>query len=249
MTRGETHDTSRRGLSRIRPVTRRRGGRRRPPLPTARARRPCGNSVASERRGAPAGASAGPSPRRVPVATTRATVLSATPRAVLREEAAAKEAAADHGEGARLRSRGTGERPRKRERQEGGTVGRPRRRRRTTPESASRASAPSASAMPSVAGALARQKERRERGGARPARPPRSRTGARGVLPPRPGARTVAATRRRRLRSGGWTCAGIPPRLERDARRRPARPRRAAQRAGGGGRAGRPGGTTSSSGS
>jgi hypothetical protein len=253
VTRGETHDTS---PSRVPGSGRSRGGAadEATPSPDPRAATSLRNSVASD-ASAPAGASAGPSPRRVPVATTRATELRDAARRLAREEAAAKEAfrpqitararalrrPGDFGE--RLHENASAK--------EGGTDRkvpgdgderrRSRRRARFGAERVRDALRGGRAGAPEGEGA---------RGAARgPRVRPGSRKGGGARRPCPPGARTVAATRRRRLRSEGWTCAGIPPRLERDATRaRPTAARGAAcrrrRRA-----PGRPGGTTSSSGS
>ena len=188
VTRGETHDTS---PSRVPGSGRSRGGAadEATPSPDPRAATSLRNSVASD-ASAPAGASAGPSPRRVPVATTRATELRDAARRLAREEAAAKEAfrpqitararalrrPGDFGE--RLHENASAKK--------GGPIAKsPATATNDAGVGVARASAPSASAMPSVAGALARQKEKAREGrrAARASAPGPEKGGARGDLP------------------------------------------------------------------
>ena len=188
VTRGETHDTS---PSRVPGSGRSRGGAadEATPSPDPRAATSLRNSVASD-ASAPAGASAGPSPRRVPVATTRATELRDAARRLVREEAAAKEAfrpritararalrrPGDFGE--RLHENASAKK--------GGPIAKsPATATNDAGVGVARASAPSASAMPSVAGALARQKEKAREGrrAARASAPGPEKGGARGDLP------------------------------------------------------------------
>ena len=185
VTRGETHDTS---PSRVPGSGRSRGGAadEATPSPDPRAATSLRNSVASD-ASAPAGASAGPSPRRVPVATTRATELRDAARRLAREEAAAKEAfrpqitararalrrPGDFGE--RLHENASAKK--------GGPIAKsPATATNDAGVGVARASAPSASAMPSVAGALARQKEKAREGrrAARASAPGPEKGGARG---------------------------------------------------------------------
>ena len=236
MTRGETHDTS---PSRVPGSGRSRGGAadEATPSPDPRAATSLRNSVASD-ASAPAGASAGPSPRRVPVATTRATELRDAARRLVREEAAAKEAfrpritararalrrPGDFGE--RLHENASAKK--------GGPIAKsPATATNDAGVGVARASEPSASAMPTVAGAHARQKEK-EREWRRAAR-------ASAPGPEKGGAATCPPGALHWRRRGHCVCAAKagPARgslLGSSAtRRRPARPRRAAQRAGGGG--------------
>ena len=188
VTRGETHDTS---PSRVPGSGRSRGDAadEATPSPDPRAATSLRNSVASD-ASAPAGASAGPSPRRVPVATTRATELRDAARRLAREEAAAKEAfrpqitararalrrPGDFGE--RLHENASAKK--------GGPIAKsPATATNDAGVGVARASAPSASAMPSVAGALARQKEKAREGrrAARASAPGPEKGGARGDLP------------------------------------------------------------------
>jgi len=185
VTRGETHDTS---PSRVPGSGRSRGGAadEATPSPDPRAATSLRNSVASD-ASAPAGASAGPSPRRVPVATTRATELRDAARRLAREEAAAKEAfrpqitararalrrPGDFGE--RLHENASAKK-------RGPNAKSPATATNDAGVGVARASAPSASAMPSVAGALARQKEKAREGrrAARASAPGPEKGGARG---------------------------------------------------------------------
>jgi len=185
VTRGETHDTS---PSRVPGSGRSRGGAadEATPSPDPRAATSLRNSVASD-ASAPAGASAGPSPRRVPVATTRATELRDAARRLAREEAAAKESfrpqitararalrrPGDFGE--RLHENASAKK-------KGPIAKSPATAANDAGVGVARASAPSASAMPSVAGALARQKEKAREGrrAARASAPGPEKGGARG---------------------------------------------------------------------
>ena len=159
------------------------------PSPDPRAATSLRNSVNFD-ESAPTGVSAEPSPRGVPVATTRATELRDAARRLAREEAAAKEAfrpqitararalrrPGDFGE--RLHENASAKK--------GGPIAKsPATATNDAGVGVARASAPSASAMPSVAGALARQKEKAREGrrAARASAPGPEKGGARGDLP------------------------------------------------------------------